>query len=198
MAARFRAKTTAKAVVKALQKESDAIASDTATAQNAAVRKARTKVAGARGSLRKAGIRAGVIKRRVRVRRGRVRIGRRASLRRLLTGIWFGANQIPIEHIAGNVRARVGAREIRTKTDGVIPRSFVIAVSSGKKLYMERYGSKRTAYRRILTDVTPEMEAARDEAFAEASKLFPDEMEKAGVKRRAREVKRRQRQREKG
>lgn len=193
MAAKISVSKIGAAVAKEMNREANEHASDTATAQNAAVRKARTKVGGVRGSLRKAGIKAGVVKRRVRVRRGNVRIGKRASLRKLLTGIWFGANEIPIEHIAGNVRARVGAREIRTRTDGVIPRSFVIKVGSGKKLYMQRYAKKRTAYRRILTDISPAMEAARDEAFVEASRLFPEEMEKAVAKRRAREVARRRR-----
>ena len=188
--------STAKAVDKTLKKEMDALLADTATAQNAALRKAQTLTAGTRGFLPKLGYSKDVLKRRVRVGKERIFIGKSIRGRDLSVHLWFGANEIPAEHFKGNVKGiRVGAKDISTARDGFIPRSFVIALRKrppvGKKLYLQRYASGRGKYRRILTDISKEMEAARDYAEQVYGREVVKEYEKALEKRQKTAAKRR-------
>lgn len=172
-------KTNAPRVIRRLRDEPAKGKRAIPTALNAATRKARTKVAGVRGTLRRE---VGI----TRPLKGRVQQGKRANRQRMRTSLWFGGNMIPAEHLRGNIRARPGARNLTTKRDGAIPRSF--AIRPGRNtLYMQRFGDAPGAYRRILTDVADEFRKARDEAGAEAERLFPLEMKTAIEKRRARE-----------
>ena len=179
MPAGFRIRSNARSVLRDLTRAPKDVSAAIPTALNAATRKARTHVAGTRGVLkRKYGITAKLGK--------RVFQSKRAKRGSVSAQIWFGGNPLPVERIRGNVRARVGAREITTKTEGLVRRSFVIRVGSGKKLYLRRYGRARTDYGRILTPAGKAFSEARDIAAQETARLYPIELETAIAKRRAR------------
>ncbi len=161
--------TIGKSIVKELEKEAAEVAKDVAPAVNSSVRKARTAVAGTRGILKtEYGITAKLNR--------RAKQGKRANQKRTRTSLFFGGNEIPAEKIRGNIRGRIGARNLSTARSGSIPRSFVMQAPNGKKLFMRRYGRARTQYRRILEDVSEEFEAARDMAVFEADAIFADEL----------------------
>ena len=172
----------AKAVQRELAAEQKELARAQAPALNAAARKARTRVAGGRSVLQRE---RGISTKALRIR---VRQGRRARANRPKTSIWFGGDPVPAEQIRKNVtnaRAKPGTRGVKTRREGLIPRSFII-MGGGNKFFVRRYGRGRGQYARILTPLADDMAYGREQADALLHGIYPAELAAQIEKRRAR------------